>query len=98
MRTKTAARKRAGTAGQRCAWISLTQRELSDQVHAAGDDRARKHGWDVTKTTGRFGFGARRYRDPRFDDRRRQASSGTAHVFAEHDHAEVSREEAEVQR
>ncbi|MEV0387373.1 hypothetical protein [Nonomuraea sp. NPDC050643] len=27
------------------------------------DERARQYGWTVTKT----GFGARRYRDPRFD-------------------------------
>jgi hypothetical protein len=89
---KAAARKRAGIAARTCAWISRTQRELSDQVHAAGDDRARKHGWEVTKTTGRYGFGARRYRDPRFHDRPPTSLSGTAHV-AERDHAEVSREE-----
>lgn len=30
---------------------------------AAQDERAHRHGWTVTRT----GFGARRYRDPRFD-------------------------------
>jgi len=43
-------------------------------MHAAGDERARRHGWEVIESTGRFGFGARTYRDPRFDDRRRQHS------------------------
>ena len=45
------------------------QRELSDRMHAAGDARAASHGWTITKTTGAFGFGARTYRDPRFDRR-----------------------------
>jgi hypothetical protein len=53
-------------------WIGRRQRELSDRVHAAGDEYARQHGWEITKSTGRFGFGARSYRDPRFDDRRWQ--------------------------
>src|SRR5215813_7111566 len=43
-------------------------------MHAAGDERARRHGWEVIESTGRFGFGARTYRHPRFDDRRRQHS------------------------
>jgi hypothetical protein len=48
------------------AWISRGQQDLSDRVHAAADDRARQHGWQITNSTGRFGFGARRYHDPRF--------------------------------
>jgi hypothetical protein len=56
-------------------WIGRCQRKLSDRVHAAGDDRAHNHGWDVTKTTGRSGFGARSYRDPRFDGLHRRLSA-----------------------
>jgi hypothetical protein len=70
--TETTARRRAGILARMPAWIGRRQRELSDRVHAAGDECARLHGWEVTKSTGRFGFGARTYRDPRFDDRRRQ--------------------------
>jgi hypothetical protein len=42
---------------------------------AGQDERARGHGWTVVRT----GFGARRYRDPRFDmpaARARLATSG----------------------
>ena len=56
----------AGIVGQMSAWVRRRQRALSARVHAAGDERARSHGWTVTETTGRFGFGARIYRDPRF--------------------------------
>jgi hypothetical protein len=62
------------------AWICRHQRELSIQVHAAGDKRARAYGWEITESTGRFGFGARSYRDPRFDDRRRRFTGGTQHT------------------
>jgi hypothetical protein len=72
---KTAARRRVGVLTRIPTWIGRRQRELSDQVHAAGDDCARQHGWEVTKSTGRFGFGARSYRDPRFDDQRWQLGS-----------------------
>jgi hypothetical protein len=48
------------------AWIGRRQLDLSDRAHAAADDRACRHGWEITKSTGRFGFGARRYHDPRF--------------------------------
>src|SRR5262249_46911614 len=54
--------------GRRC------QRGLSTRVHATGDERARRRGWEVMEGTGRFGFGARTYRDPLFNDRRRQYS------------------------
>jgi hypothetical protein len=57
-------------------WVGRRQRELSDRVHAAGDAAARQHGWTVTSTTGRFGFGARTYRDPRSAGRRRQLFPG----------------------
>jgi len=59
---------------RRPAWIGRRQRRLSDRMHAGGDEHARLQGWEVKKSTGRFGFGARIYRDPRFDDRRRQTS------------------------
>jgi hypothetical protein len=49
--------------------MGLLQRRLSDRIFAGADDLAREHGWMITKTTGRFGFGARTYRDPRFDQR-----------------------------
>jgi hypothetical protein len=52
--------------GEMSAWVRRRQRALSARAHAAGDERARSHGWTVTETTGRFGFGARIYRDPRF--------------------------------
>jgi hypothetical protein len=70
--TETAACIRAGIPAQMPARIRQRQREMSDRVHAAGDDRACQHGWEVTKSTGRFGFGARSYRDPRFSDRQWQ--------------------------
>jgi hypothetical protein len=69
---ETAARRRVGVLTRIPTWIGWRQRELSDRVHAAGDECARQHGWEVTKSTGRFGFGARSYRDPRFGDRRWQ--------------------------
>jgi hypothetical protein len=72
LRTKITARSRAGIPARMSAWIGWRQRDLSARVHAAGDERARQQGWEITKSTGRFGFGARTYRDPRFDDRRRQ--------------------------
>jgi hypothetical protein len=78
--TETTARRRAGILARMPAWIRRHQRELSNQVHAARDERARQHGWQVTKSTGRFGFGTRSYRDPRFDDRRLQHSAETARV------------------
>jgi hypothetical protein len=46
--------------------ITRLQERLSDRAHARGDAFAGQAGWTTTKTTGRFGFGARVYRDPRF--------------------------------
>ena len=74
--TETIIGARDGVVARIFAWVRRRQSELSAQVHAAGDERARRHGWTVTETTGRFGFGARVYRDARFDDRRRQISLG----------------------
>jgi hypothetical protein len=70
--TETAERRRTGMLSRMPTWIGRRQRELSDRLHAAGDECARQHGWQVAKSTGRLGFGARSYRDPRFGDRRWQ--------------------------
>jgi hypothetical protein len=70
--TETTIRTRTGIAARISVWVRRCQRRLSAWMHAAGDDRAQRYGWTVTETTGRFGFQARGYRDPRFDDRRRQ--------------------------
>ncbi len=74
--TETTTGARGDIAARISRWVRRRQSELSARVHVAGDERARQHGWTVTQTTGRFGLGARVYRDPRFDDRRRQLSSG----------------------
>ena len=74
--TETTSGARGDVAARISGWVRRRQREVAAWVHAAGDDRARRHGWTVTETTGRFGFGTRVYRDPRFGDRRRQLSAG----------------------
>ncbi len=51
------------------------QQVLSDRVHAAGDTVARSHGWTVTVTSTRSGFGGRVYCDPRFGPRSLAESS-----------------------
>jgi hypothetical protein len=56
-----------GLTGRVSAWIARRQQQLSDHLHADGDAVARECGWTITTTTGRFGFGGRVYRDPRFD-------------------------------
>jgi hypothetical protein len=76
--TETPARRLAGTVTRMHAWVGRRQRELSDWVHAAGDECARQHGWEITESTGRFGFGARSYRDPRFSSRRWQLERRSA--------------------
>lgn len=70
--TETTARRRVGVLTPIPTWIGRHRRELSDRVYAAGDECAHQQGWEVTKSTGRFGFGARSYRDPRFGDWRWQ--------------------------
>jgi hypothetical protein len=70
--TGATARRRYRVPARISAWIGRRQQGLSDLAHVAADDRARRHGWEITKSTGRFGFGARRYHDPRF---RRPASA-----------------------
>jgi len=63
--------RRASMSALVADWIRRRQQELSEAVHAAGDERARDHGWEITKGTGRLGLGTRTYRDPRFGDQRR---------------------------
>ena len=72
--TSTIMAGRASMSALVVGWIRRRQQELSDAVHAAGDELARDHGWEVTKGTGRLGFGTRIYRDPRFGDQRRVPS------------------------
>jgi hypothetical protein len=74
--TQTTIRTRAGIAARISGRVRRRQRELSARIFAAADDRARRRGWTVTVTTGRFGFEARSYRDARFDDRRRRLAPG----------------------
>jgi len=57
--------------------IARIQERLSDRLHAGGDAFARQAGWTTRRKAGRFGFGARVYRDPRFDQRRAEASRDT---------------------
>jgi hypothetical protein len=82
---------RAGVVARASAWVRRRQGDLSDRVHAAADERARHYGWEVTGSTGRFGFGARTYQDPRFDGRSRQLSHGAARLTGR-DHSETSLE------
>jgi hypothetical protein len=79
----------AGIVARISAWVRRRQGELSDRVHAAADERARRYGWEVLESTGRPGFGARTYRDPRFDGRRRQLSHGAARATG-HDDCEAN--------
>jgi len=81
----------AGAMARASTWVRRRQCDLSDQVHAAADERARRYGWAVTGSIGRFGFGARTYRDPRFDGRRRQLSHGAARLTG-HDHSQAGLE------
>jgi hypothetical protein len=74
--TETTIRTRAGIAARISVWARRRQHELSVRIYAAADDRARRYGWTVTETTGRFGFEGRSYRDPRFDARRQRLASG----------------------
>jgi hypothetical protein len=80
--TEIATRPRAGLTARITRWVRRYQRELSARVLAAGDERARRHGWEVMESTGRFGFGTRTYRDPRFDDRHRRPPRGAAQAAA----------------
>jgi hypothetical protein len=57
------------------AWAARPLERLSDRIHAGGEAIARSNGWEITRSTGRFGFGARIYHDPRFASR----AAGTGH-------------------
>ena len=70
----TAQDRRPGTS--RAEWVARLLRQLSDLVFADGDAFARRNGWEITKTTGRSGFGARSYPDPRFGQRAAAARQG----------------------
>jgi hypothetical protein len=54
--------------------ITRLQHRLSDRMHARGDAFAGQAGWTITRTTGRFGFGARVYRDLRFSKGRAETN------------------------
>ena len=58
------------------SWIARVQQRLSDRVHAPGDAFAWRAGWTTTTTTGPYGFGARAYRDARFDQQRPAGVTG----------------------
>jgi hypothetical protein len=75
--TQTTIRTRVSILARISASVRRHQHKLSGRIHAAADEQARQHGWTVIKTPGRFGFESRSYRDPRFDDRRRQTSQRT---------------------
>ena len=89
--TEITTHTQAGLLTRLALWVRGRQRELSTRVHAAGDERARQYGWEVVESTGRFGFGARTYRNPRFEDRRRQPLHAAAQAAAR-DHFEASGE------
>ncbi len=75
--TQTAPPRHAGGVPRRLArWITRLQQQLSARFFADADASAREHGWEITKTTGQFGFGARTYRDPRFGQRPAAPDSG----------------------
>jgi hypothetical protein len=75
--TQTALRREVGNTPQRLAGgIARLQRRLSDRLFADENAFAHEHGWEITKTAGRFGFGGRSYRDLRFGQRAAVAQRG----------------------
>jgi hypothetical protein len=65
--TQTAPRRRVASVHRHLTgWLARLQQQLSDRLFADTDASAREHGWRITETAGRFGFGARSYCDPRF--------------------------------
>jgi hypothetical protein len=75
--TQTVTRRHVDGVLRPAAWIARLQRQLTDRIFADGDAFASGHGWKITKTAGRFGFGARSYSDPRFSQRAMAAYLGT---------------------
>jgi hypothetical protein len=73
-----ACRRIRGLPGCLATRIGMLQRRLSNRIFAGADVLAREQGWTITESTGRFGFGARTYRDPRFDQRAAAARSSAA--------------------
>lgn len=92
----SAIRKARPVVGRIAAWITDWRRELSDRVHRDGDALPQSRDWAITETTGRFGFGGRIYRDPRFAERRTAAATATARSLRSQGHGpqddSVSRE------
>jgi hypothetical protein len=72
----------AGIGARISGWIRRHRRDLSDRIYAADDERARRHGWDVTKSTELLGLGTRTYRDPRFNDRRQRNPRAAPQLIA----------------
>ncbi len=77
----------AAQAQRACAVINQAEREPAKnserhhQAAASWDEHVpaqttAAHGWTITRTTGRLGFGARTYRDPRFGQRPAGARHG----------------------
>jgi hypothetical protein len=68
--THAAARSHVGSVHRHLARRKTRFRQrMSERLFAGGDALVREHGWEVRETTGRFGYGARTYRDPRFSRR-----------------------------
>jgi hypothetical protein len=75
MTQTTTSRRPCRPLSRLAAWATRPLERLSDRIHAGGEAIARQHGWEITRDTGRLGFGARTYHDPRFTQR----SLGTGH-------------------
>jgi hypothetical protein len=68
----TAHEHKAGT--PRAEPVARLLRQLPDRAFAGGDAFARENGWQITKTTGRLGFGAAVTATPSSACARRQLS------------------------
>ena len=79
MTDMAAGRRAEGLTTRVKAWIAQRQHQFSDHLHADGDAFATARGWTITTTTGRFGFGGRAYRDPRFDQLADDSRRGKPH-------------------
>jgi hypothetical protein len=88
--TRSTTRPRVGLAMRISRWVSHRQQQLSDRIHASGDEFAYWQGWRISESTGRFGFGTRSYRDPRFENRHRGADMAAGRCAVD---SQVEREE-----